>query len=63
MPLEIHQVPTARMIRAAEEVIETDLIERGTRGVGRDMAANPLMLAVRLDHHRHRVPADDALDS
>jgi len=46
-----------------EEVIERDLVERGRRGIGRDVPADAVALLVCPDHHRHRVPADDALDT
>ena len=32
------------------------------RRVGGDVPTDPLQLAIRPHHHRHRVPADDALD-
>ena len=45
-----------------EEVVEGDFVERGRRGIGRDVAADARAFLVRPHHHRHRVPADDALD-
>ena len=48
---------------AAEEVVEADLVEGGRRGEGRDVAAEAGVLLVGPHHHRHGVPADDALDA
>src|SRR5664279_1817410 len=50
------------LIRGAEEVVERHLVERSRRGVGRDVAADAWMVAIGADHHRHGVPADEALD-
>ncbi len=60
--LEEDDVAGVRLGAAAEEVVEADLVERGGAGEGRDVAADVGVL-VRLQHHRHRVPADDALDA
>ena len=66
--LEINEI--ARLVDAglilncrAEEVVEADLHQRGHRGIGRDVAADAGVFLVLLDDHRHRVPADDALDA
>ena len=45
-----------------EEVVEADFVERGRRGERRDVAADAVFGLVGLDHHRHRVPAHEALD-
>jgi len=61
--LEVDEVAASGVIRAAEEVVEADFIERGGGGVGGDVAADAGGLLVRLADHRHGVPADDALDA
>ena len=61
--LDVDQIAAARVVRAAEEVMEADLVERGRRGVGGDVAADALGAVVGLDDHRHRVPAHEALDA
>ena len=60
--LEVDQVARVVLRAGAEEVVEADLVERRGRGIGRDVAADPVVDAVGLDDHRHRVPADEALD-
>ena len=50
------------VVVAAEEVVEADLVEAGGAGVGRQVAADALELGVRAQHHRQRVPADEAPD-
>ena len=62
VPLEVDQVAAAGMVRAAEEMIEPDLVECGCRRVRRDVPTDPRTLAVGFDNHRESVPADDALD-
>ena len=54
--------PSLSCVAAAEEVIEADLVERRRRREGRDVAADAVRLAVGAHHHRHRIPADEALD-
>ncbi len=56
MPLDEDQVAAERLRPRAEEVAEADLVERGRRRVGRDVAADARMLA-GAQHERHRVPA------
>ena len=51
------------VLLALEEVIEADFVERGRRGVGRDVAADPVRVAIAAHDHRHRIPADEALDA
>ncbi len=63
MPLEIYQVRPLGVVRPLEEVIETDLVERGRGGEGGDVAADGRVFLVGVDDHRHRVPADQALDA
>ena len=55
--------PSPSLPRAAEEVVEADLVQRRGRGVGRDVAADAVGRAVGAHDHRHRVPADEALDA
>ncbi len=50
-------------VAAAEEVVEGHLVERGRRGVGRDVAADAVFVTVGAHHHGHGVPADQALDA
>ncbi len=59
--LEEHQVAAVRMVGPAEEVVEAHLVERGRRGVGRDVPADAVGVLVGAHHHRHRVPAHQAL--
>ena len=44
-----------------EEVVEPHLVEGRGRGVGRDVPADAVRLAVRPHHRRQRVPPDEAL--
>ena len=60
--LEENHVAWEALGAAAEEVVEPDFVQRRGRGVGADVPADVRVL-VRLQHHRHRVPADDALDA
>ena len=46
--------------RPAEEVVEADFVERGRRGVGRDVAADADAGALRAVHGQRGVPADPA---
>ena len=48
---------------AVEEVVEGHFVQRGGRGEGGDVPADARALLVRPHDHRHRVPADDALDA
>ena len=60
--LKINEV-AGKIFRApAEEMVERHLVKRRRRGERRDVAAD-VRGGVGLDHHRHRVPADDALDA
>ena len=58
MALDEHLVAAARVRFAPEEVVEPDLVERGRRRVGRDMAADAHPRALRAVHHDGRVPPD-----
>ena len=63
VPLDINLVPVvAAFAPAAEEVVEADFVEGRGGGESGNMSAQPVVLLVGPVHHRHRVPADDALD-
>ncbi|ETJ03976.1 MAG: hypothetical protein Q605_AUC00765G0005 [Actinomyces urogenitalis DORA_12] len=57
MALEEDVVAAARVILAAEEVVEADLVERGGRGVGGDVSAHPDPRALGAGDHDGGVPA------
>ena len=60
--LEINHV-AGKILRApAEKMVERHFVKRRRRGVGRDVPAD-VRGGIGLDHHRHRVPADVALDA
>ncbi|QSZ52846.1 hypothetical protein AYX19_07445 [Paenarthrobacter ureafaciens] len=54
--LEKHLVPARRMVLAAEEVIETHLIQRRRARVRGNMPAHPDIGALRPVNHHRRVP-------
>ncbi len=60
--LEEDLVAAARVVLALEEVVEPDLVQGRRRGVRREVAAEAREPAVRPQHHRDRVPADQAPD-
>ena len=61
--LEINLVAVeAALAAAAEEVVERHFVQRGRRGERRDVPADAGEVAVGARDHRHRVPADEALD-
>ena len=62
MALEEDQVTPGGVVETAEEVIERHLIERGRRGIRRNVAADAGAHAVGPHDHRHSVPAQDAFD-
>ena len=59
MALDEDMVAAARMILAAEEVVEADLVQAGRTLVGRDVAADLKALAVGLADHDRRIPPDE----
>src|SRR5574341_1028842 len=61
--LKVNHIGGSPVLSAPEEMVESDFIERRARGIGGDMPADPVMNAVCLDHHRHRVPANITLDA
>jgi len=63
MTLEEDLVPSSGSIDSTEEVLLAHLVEGGGGGKGRHVAAQSIVLGVGPDHHRHGVPAHDALDA
>jgi hypothetical protein len=61
--LDEHEIAPVRLARGMEKVIESDVVKRRAGGEARDVSAEPGVLAVGLDHHGHRVPADDGADA
>src|SRR6202043_3746313 len=45
----------------AEEMVETDFVQRGSGSIGGNMAADVVLFAIRAHHHGDRVPTDQAL--
>ena len=62
MPLKIDLIAGEIVAAAADEVVHRHLDERRRRGEGGDVPTDALVLAIGADDHRHRVPADHALD-
>ena len=60
--LDVDLVAAARVVLAAEEVVEADLVEAGGGLVGRDVTADLEALAVGAGHHDRGVPADEGAD-
>ncbi len=60
--LEEDDVAVVVVALPLEEVVEADFVERGGRRESRDVPTDPLVDLVRLDDHRQRVPAHEALD-
>ena len=50
-------------VLAPEEVVEADFVQAGGRRVRREVPADAGEAAVRAEHHRRRVPADQPADS
>ncbi len=63
VPLEVDDVAVVVVALALEEMIQPDLVERGGRGKGGNVSADPLFLLVGFDDHRQRVPPYEALDA
>ena len=61
--LEVDDVAVVVLALALEEVVEADFVQGGGRGERRDVPADAVFRLVRLDDHRQRVPADQALDA
>src|SRR6187200_3578997 len=62
MPLDEDMIAATGMILAAEEVVETDLIQARCALVGRDVATDLKPFAVGLADHDRGVPADESAD-
>ena len=63
MTLEEHLVAVATVALAAEEVVETDLVQRGRRRVRREVTAEAVEAMVGAVDHDHRVPTDERADA
>ena len=61
--LKIDQIAGFFAILGAKEMIETDFQQSGQRGVGGNVSADARVILVLPHHHRHGVPADEALDA
>ena len=62
VPLEVDDVPFVVLL-ALEEVIESDFVKRRGGRVGGDVSADAVRQPIGANDHRHRVPADEALDA
>ena len=63
MALDVDQVRTMLGLGTAEEMIEAHVVEGGRGGETGDMAAEIGLVAVGLDHHGQRIPADQRADA
>ena len=61
--LKINRVAFEIVGPRAKEMIESHFIQRGRRGVRRNVPADVVLHAVRAHHHGQRVPANQALDA
>ena len=61
--LKIHEIAREFFRATAEEMVECDLVQCRARGVGGNMAAQPVVPSIGIHHHGHGVPADVALDA
>src|SRR5437870_5596124 len=61
--LEINQIAGLSLVASAEEMVEPDFVQGGARRVRGDMPAKARMFPIGVYHHRHRIPADQALDT
>jgi hypothetical protein len=55
-------IAAAHRVAAAEEMVEPDLVQRGRRGVRRDVPADAVVCLVGPAHHHRGVPPDDLTD-
>ena len=63
MTLDEHHVARMRVRLRPPEMIEAHFVERGRRGIRREVAAVFARHLVGVQHHRQRVPADVRLDA
>ena len=63
MTLKVNHIRRRISVTAPEKMIERNLIKRGAGGISGNMSADAVMDSVGLNHHRHGVPADIALDA
>ena len=61
--LEEDHVGGTTGVAGVKEMVVTDLVKCRQRRIGGDVASKPAVLAIGVDHHRHRVPADVTLDA
>ncbi len=61
--LEKDHVAHEALSAGAQEMVKGHFHQRRARGISRDVPAQTAVLPVGVDHHRHRVPADIALDA
>src|SRR5258707_11397850 len=61
--LKINRVAFELGCPRAEEMIESDFVQRGRGCVSRNMSANVVFFAIRAHHHRQGVPADQRLNA
>ena len=61
--LHVDQVAAVGLVRRMPEVVEADVVEGRGGGEARDVAAELAREAVRLYHHRQRVPPDERADA
>ncbi len=61
--LEEDLVAAARVVLAAEEVVEAHLVQGRRRGIGRHVPADPREADVRTQDHGHGIPADEPADA
>ena len=63
MALHEDQIASMGLVRRVPEVVEADVVERCGRREARDVAAELAREAVRLHHHRQRIPSDQRADT
>ena len=61
--LHVDQVAAVGLVGRVPEVVEADVVERRGGGEARDVAAELAGEAVRLHHHRQRVPPNERSDA
>jgi hypothetical protein len=59
MSLDVEQIPAMALARGVEEMVEADVVERRGGSEARDVTPERGILAIGLDHHRHRVPSHE----